>query len=52
MAPDTLKDPGSIKQGKPEKFPKWNYKNKLLLKDTTFRHNSVSSGGAVSLQNG
>jgi len=52
MAPDTLEHPGCIKQGKPEKFTKWNYKNKLLLKDTTFRYNTASFGGAVNLQNG
>ena len=52
MAPDTLEDAGCIKNGETEKFPRWNYKNKLLLKDTTFRYNTASFGGAVNLQNG
>ena len=52
MPPDELEEPGCIKEGRPEKFPEWDYNSKLLFKDTTFQDNTARIGGAVYLQNG
>ena len=52
MPSDELEDPGCIKEGRPEKFPEWDYNSKLLFKDTTFQDNTARIGGAVYLQNG
>lgn len=52
MPLDELEDPGCIKKNLPTKFPEWDYKSKLLFKDTTFEYNTALIGGAVHLDNG
>ncbi|XP_078372186.1 uncharacterized protein LOC144655886 [Oculina patagonica] len=57
---DDIKDPGCIKKTftsvdqnrEAKKHPSWNYKNHVVIEDTTFEENAALLGGAVYLNNG